>query len=600
MSQWPKYAHTLPELFYNAAAKWGGWTAIRYKRAGQWLEVKWSQLHDDVVAFAHGLVLDGLGDRAPVALLSQNRYEWIISDFAITSTGGIVVPIYPTNTAEQVAYILNDSGSTYAVVEDAAQLAKIQAQRANLPNLKRVIVIDGSVPTDDFVTTFAAVTAAGKGRPAKALEARWRAVDPEALTTLIYTSGTTGNPKGVMLNHRNLVSNVIGIKEVVPITAGWESLSFLPLCHSFGRMEVLGFLLHQGTVNLAESIEKISDNLGEVRPTALISVPRLLEKVYARIMGNIKTAPPIRQKLFAWALGVGKAAFKLRAEGKVPGPWLGLQLAIAQKLVFSKILARLGGRLQVLAYGAAPLAVEIQEFFSAIGLTALEAYGLSETSPGLTGNRPERFKLGTVGLPWPETQIRIADDGEILARGPQIMMGYHNRPKETAEALADGWFHTGDIGELDADGFLKITDRKRDIMKTSGGKMIAPQNLENAVKLRPGVEQVCVIGDNRKYVSALIVPNWEWLDVWAKENGVSGDRAAIVQNKAVVDYYQEQVAAVNENLAQFEKIKRFSLVADPFTVENNMLTPTMKVKRREVVNTYAAAIESMYPRDAEG
>ena len=595
-SPWPKYANTVPELFYGMASAHTNEVVIRFKKEGTWRDVTWKEVEESVLAIASGLIAEGLEAGHAAAILSGNRPEWAYVDLGTLSAGVRNVPIYPTNTAEQVAYILQDSGSEYIFVENQAQLDKVLRVKGDCPDLRRIVVIEPHADKDDLITDLDAILE--KGRAAldrQAVEARWKNVDPEEVATLIYTSGTTRNPKGVMLSHRNLASNIHGISDFLSIEPGTRDLQFLPMCHSFGRMEVLGFMMHRGVVTFAESIEKIPDNFKEVKPQIFITVPRLLEKVHAKITGGVEAGGGLKKKLFGWALGVGRQVAHARMDKQSVSPVLSVQFALADKLVFAKIKEALGGELQYLVYGAAPLAPEIEEFFAATGISILGAYGLTETSPGLTGNLPDDFKLGTVGKPWADTEIRIAADGEILARGPQVMKGYWNKPEATKEALdEEGWFYTGDIGEVDGEGFLKITDRKKDLIITAGGKNVAPQNIENLMKMDEAIEQIAIIGDRRKYLSALVVPSFEWLESFAASKGLSGEPRELIAHPEVKQEFERRIAAMNKDLAKYETIKRFELLPEEFTVENNMFTPTMKVRRKVVMDVYKDLIAGMY------
>ena len=481
-------------------------------------------------------------------------------------------------------------------VEDQSQLDKVMQVRENLPKLRGAVVIEPHEAKDDFVTDLQTVIEKGRESLDRgAIEARWKAVDPEDTAVLIYTSGTTGDPKGVMLCHRNLASNIDGIRDFLNIEPGTTDLQFLPMCHSFGRMEVMGIMMYRGIINFAESIEKIPDNFKEVRPKVFITVPRLLEKVHAKIVSGVESGSAVKKSLFGWAFRVGGEVAHAKMEKRpVPGG-KAMQFKLADKLVFSKIKAALGGNLEYLVYGAAPLAPEIEEFFAATGISILGAYGLTETSPGLTGNLPDEFKLGTVGKPWRDTEIKIAPDGEILARGPQVMKGYWNKPDATREVLdEEGWFYTGDIGVLDEDNFLKITDRKKDLIVTAGGKNVAPQNIENLLKMDEAVEQVAVIGDRRKYLVALVVPSFPWLEKFAADKGLSGEPGELCKSPVVREEIEKRIIEKNKQLAKFETIKKFELLPEEFTVENGMFTPTMKVRRKNVMETYSDLIEGMY------
>jgi long-chain acyl-CoA synthetase len=532
--------------------------------------------------------------------MSENRPEWWIADLASLSLGAVSAAIYPTSAPRDVGYILRDCGARVVLVSSAAHLETVRRLRAEgaTPALEHVVVFD-PVPTDDAVQTLAAVSARGAGAP-DPLCTRLPAISPTGLATLTYTSGTTGEPKGVMLSHENILSNVRGAK---PIIDGLEladrlMLSFLPLSHSFER--TLGYyaaIALDFRVAFNDDLARLSEDLIAVRPTLLVSVPRIYEKVYARVLAAAST--PLKRRLLSWALAVGKErARRLRAGRDLP---LGLRWrdALATRLIFSKMRARLGGRLRYAISGSAPLAVEVAEFLAAIGLEVFEGYGLSETSPVLTANRPGKVRFGSVGVPWPEVEIRIepeptGGDGEILARGPNVMLGYYGKREATAEVLSpDGWFRTGDIGHFDADGFLFITDRKKELLKTSGGKYVAPQPIENALRASPLVEQAVLLGDRRKYCALLIVPNSELL---AQRLGraVPAEVAALNADTEIGALFQALVDGVNAERGSWEQVKRFALLAEPLSLERGELTPTLKVKRRVVEQRYAELIETLY------
>ncbi len=594
-SPWPQYSKPIPQLFYNRSRMWSNNTVFRYKKDGRWIDIKWSELENDVVAVASQLMAEGFKPRTHAAIISGNRPEWSVIDFATQSADVINVPVYPTNTADQVAYILDDSGAEMVFVEDQSQLDKIMAVKDKLPKLRKVVVIEDHAEKDDFVTDYKTFIEAGRNNQnRRGIDDMVAKIDPENNATLIYTSGTTGNPKGVMLSHRNMVSNIEAVKDFLPLNPGETDLQFLPICHSFGRMELYVFMMHGGIVSFAESIAKVPENLQEIKPEFFVTVPRLLEKVYEKILMGLDSAGPAKKKLFAWALDVGTQAVKIKLAGKTASLPLKLQLKVADKLVHSKIRGFFGGNIRLLCYAAAPLALDIQYFFSAAGITGVEAYGLTETAPGATGNTPGRIRLGSVGIPIKDTEVSIAADGEILIKGPQIMMGYWNKPEATAEALEGGWFHTGDIGKIDEDGYVYITDRKKDLIITAGGKNIAPQNIENLIKLEPAIEQIAVIGDKRKYLTALIVPSPDWLDVQMKENGFTGSQAEFIKSDIVHEQISKCVEKANKQLAKYETIKRFEILAEPFSVENDMLTPTMKVRRKNVMSHYEDMIDGMY------
>jgi long-chain acyl-CoA synthetase len=497
------------------------------------------------------------GDR--VALLSYNRPEWAIADYGAQLIGAVTVPLYSTLPPDQVQFILGDSGAKLVFAADAEQLAKLGPGR-------EAVVFD---PTPG-ATAFESFLAASTGPP-PAVE-----IDPGALATIIYTSGTTGTPKGVMLSHRNLISNATELLEIVTFTPEDVSLSFLPVSHSFQRIVDYSIFSRGAAIAYAESTDSVAKNLLEARPTILCSVPRFYEKVHDRVLQSIDAMPGWRKRLARWALRVGAGGFR------------GF---IADLLVLRKIRARTGGRIRLLVSGGAPLGKETNEFFTALGFTLIEGYGLTETSPVITLNRPGAEKIGTVGPPIGGVEVRIApEDGEVLVRGPNVMMGYYNKPEETAAVLADGWFRTGDIGELDADGFLKITDRKKDLLKTSGGKYIAPAPIEARIRLHPYVANAVLLGDRRKFAAALIVPDFAVLE---REFPGLG-RAALTTHPPVLAALQKHVDEINATLSSWETVKRFALLEDEFTIERGELTPTMKVRRKAVEEKRKEKIEGLF------
>jgi long-chain acyl-CoA synthetase len=590
---------TLCDIFYHSVDTHRKAEHLKVKRDGAWRAISSDEFRTAVEELSMGLRALGLekGDR--VAILSENRPEWAFADLATLTAGAIDAPIYATLTPPQVLYILNDSESKFLFVSTVAQMEKVRQVRAQAKHLQHVIRMDaepmeGTLSLDEVRAKGRAALAADKD----AVRKRAAEVEPDDVATLIYTSGTTGDPKGVMLLHSNITSNVIGSHKVLPSLGPQDTaLSFLPLCHSFERMAGHYLMLAGGaTIAYAESVEKVPENMGEVRPTIMCSVPRLYEKMYARVNEKVANDPPLRQKIFRWAIGVGREVFNLRIMGRALDPWLKLRFAVADKLVFSKIKERTGGRLRLFVSGGAPLAREIAEFFGAAGLTVAEGYGLSETSPVITVNRPEAVRPGTVGKPLEGVEVKIAEDGEILTRGPHVMKGYYKKPEATAEAIdADGWFHTGDVGFIDAEGCLTITDRKKDIIVTSGGKNIAPQPIENKLKTNKFFTEIVMIGNKRNFPAALIVPNFEQLEKWAAAKGVAfTDRKQLVAKPEVLDFYQTLVNDLSPDLAQFERIKRIALLPQEFTLEAGELTPTLKVKRRFVEQKYQALIDAMY------
>jgi long-chain acyl-CoA synthetase len=562
---------------------------------------------DRVRRLAAGFVRLGIeaGDR--VVLMSESRPEWVMCDLAILSIGGSTVPIYPTLSPAQARYILEDCGARIAIVSDAAQARKIQEVRHLLTALEALIAIEPSatgasssssggsiLDLGEVETRGGAWLAADSGAP-EALDAATAAVVPSQLATIIYTSGTTGEPKGVMLTHHNIVSNVHAVQPVLRKGPDDVALSFLPLSHSFERTVVFSYLSDGVTLVFAENIDSLPRDLPKTAPTLMTAVPRVFEKLHTRILDTVEQGPAFRRTIFSWAVSRGLArvrAAQRNGDSFTPRGW---RDKLADRLVFSKIRARMGGRMKTLVSGSAPLQRDIAEFFAAAGLPILEGYGLTETSPVLTANRPEAPRFGTVGQAVEGVELRIAEDGEILARGPNIMRGYWRKPEATAEALDDGWFHTGDIGVLSADGYLTITDRKKDVLVTSGGKKVAPQPIERRLAGHPLVAEAVLVGDGRRFPSVLIVPAFAVLEQRLRALGrASGDRASLVARADVVGLYQEIVDALNHELAQYEQIKKMALLPTEFTIDGGELTPTLKVKRRVVESQWREVIEGLY------
>ncbi len=599
---------SLPALFREQAAKFPSRPMVYSKVQGHWSPLTWAQVRERVDFAAAGLIALGVAPGDCVSLLSENRPEWMLADLAILSAGAADVPIYATNTPAECAYVVRDSKSRVCFASTQEQLDKLLRARSEMPGLTHVVTFEEGLRGQAEGLTILSCTqleALGRDTPGvgrAAVDARVAALDRNDLLTLIYTSGTTGEPKGVMLTHGNMMANCEACQRALPINTDDSLVSFLPLSHSFERMAgyYLALMYAGATVYYAESIAKLVENIGDVKPTVVTSVPRIYEKVYAGFMSNRDNARGVKRALMDWAIGIGVEVSKLRQAGRAPGALLSAQYALATKLVFSKLATKLGGRIRFFVSGGAPLSRDIAEFFHAAGLLVLEGYGLSETSPVLTVNRVEAYRFGSVGKAIDNVEIRIAEDGEILARGPNIMKGYFNKPEASAEVLLpDGWFATGDIGEVDRDGFLKITDRKKDLFKTAGGKYVAPQHLENQLKLQKFIEQPCIVGDQRPYCIAVLVPRFENLLPWAHENGiVFKDQNELVAHPKVVDLLQRDVDAVNAGLARYEQIKYFLLLGEPFTQENGLLTPSMKVKRKAVIKHYAAQIEAIYAKHA--
>jgi long-chain acyl-CoA synthetase len=590
---------TINQLFFQAVDRYARKrAALRHKVGGSWLDVPHDELARRVRHVALGLRELGIGPGDRVAILSHNRPDWAIADYGCLTARCADVPIYPTLTASQVGYILKDSGARAVIVEDPDQYAKVAKERGELPDLEHVITIAGSVQGPG-VRTFQQLQELGAGAETKYPDYRREAegAAQDELATLIYTSGTTGPPKGVMLTHHNFASNVVASLKVLSVGPDDSCLSLLPLSHSFERTAGHYVMLHAGVlINYAESVDMVPANLLEVQPTVVLSVPRLFEKIYARVLENATAGGALKRRIFFWARRNAEAWADLRLAGKPIPNTLAVKKALADRLVFGKLRARTGGRIRFFVSGGAPLSPEIARFFYAAGLPILEGYGLTETTPVISVNTLDALKIGTVGRPIPGVDVRIADDGEILVRGPNVMKGYYNRPDATAEVIdPEGWLHTGDIGQLDADGFLKITDRKKDIIVTAGGKNIAPQPIENMVKTNKFVLNAVMIGDRRKFPSMLVVPNLDALRVWAGERNLQiDDPERFLRSPDVVAKVEREVMGNLRDLASYEMPKKIVLIEKDFTIEDGELTPTLKVKRRVVEEKYKDRIDRLY------
>ncbi|MGE5092444.1 MAG: AMP-dependent synthetase/ligase [Bacillota bacterium] len=599
---------TLNELFFGAMDAFAARPVVmRVKVAGVWTDLSYRDLEQRVRSLASAFRALGIGPGDRVAILSENRPEWAMTDYACLTIRAADVPIYPTLPARQIEFILRDSGARAVVVSSAEQLAKIEEIRDRLGDLEHVIAMDDAAK-GDAVLQFGSLTHRRADELIPADE--WRrdalAVGPDDLATLIYTSGTTGDPKGVMLTHGNLTSNVIAGLTVLALRDTDECLSFLPLSHVFERMAGHYCMMQAGTIiTYASSVDTVPAEMLEIRPTVVLSVPRLYEKIYARVLENATSGSHLKKQLFFWAKHTGETWAEYTLSRRPIPRGLALRYRVARKLVFSKLHARVGGRLRFFVSGGAPLAADIARFFYAAGLPILEGYGLTETSPVIAVNTFGAVKLGSVGRPLPGVEVRIAPDGEILTRGPHVMKGYFGKPEATAEAIdPDGWLHTGDIGVLDAEGFLRITDRKKDMIVTAGGKNIAPQPIENLVKTSKFVSNAVMLGDRRKFPIMLVVPNIENLKAWATRKGIrfnADDGTAFLALEPVRAKMDREVLRPLADLAHFEVPKRLLLLPEDFSVETGELTPTLKVKRRVVEQNHREAIEALYrAADAAG
>ena len=589
---------TINALFFDAVEQFNRTDALSTKVRGVWESMSHRTIMERVRHTALGLAELGIVAQDKVAILSENRPEWLIADYACLCSAITDVPIYPTLPADQLPYLLNDSGARAIFVSTADQAKKVASIRAEAPALQFIIGF-GATTDDGCDLTLADIEAKGAAVDSAERAAVFKrdalAVPPEQLVTLIYTSGTTGNPKGVMLTQDNLYSNVIATKSSLQVSTSDLALSFLPLSHIFERCGDYFLFAHGVRIAYAESIDTVPVNMSEVKPTMMMSVPRLYEKIYARVVENAIAGGAVKQRIFFWAKNVGERWADEKLAGREPAGLLAIQYGLAQKLVFSKLKERTGGNLRFFVSGGAPLSPDIAKFFYSAGLIILEGYGLTETSPVISTNTFEHYRLGSVGRPIPGVEVMIAEDGEILSRGPHIMRGYYNQPDATNEAIdSEGWFHTGDIGEL-VDGFLRITDRKKDIIVTAGGKNIAPQPIENMLRTNKYVSQAVVLGDKRKFPIVLVVPNWDQLEKWAASQSIVWtSRAELMAMPTINAKMEKEVKAQLAGLASYETPKKVALLEHDFSVERGELTPTLKVKRRVIDKTFKPLIDSLY------
>ena len=591
--------HTLTELFLVAAGHRKP-DCLMTKVDGEYRPISTVDLVAGVKQLSQALAERGVGAGDRVGLMADNGPHWPTIDFATLSLGAATVPIYPTVLPEQAAYIARDSGMKVAFLENREQLEGLLEHRGELPDCELFVLLAGTLSEDETsagdVLTFEALMLSVEEVDDEAFGDRLHQVEPDHLASLVYTSGTTGDPKGVMLSHRAFVSNVRAAIGLLDIRKDQVALSFLPLSHVFERMVDFAYF-HQGTtIAYAESVRTVATNLAEVRPHIFVSVPRVYEKVLARVLENVEKGSGLKRRIFEWARRVGRRSLQWRLRGTTPPGLLGVQLGLADRLVFGKIRDRLGGRFEYAISGGAPLGRDVAEFFWAAGVPIYEGYGLTETAPVIAVNVPCAVKLGTVGRIIPTGEVKIAEDGEILYQGPNVMIGYFGRPDESRKAIdEEGWFHTGDIGHLDDEGFLVITDRKKEIIVNAYGKNVAPAPIENQLKSSRFIAQAVVIGDRRKFLSALLVPDFEALATWAAANEL-GDRAPeeLVREEGVRALFEAEVTAVNEELAHYEEVQKWALLPAELTLEGGELTPTQKIKRRVVAEKYRDRIESIY------
>ena len=597
--------NSIPAMFFATAEQYPERSAFSSLEGGEYQDLTYAeaalQVRQLAIAMKEKLQLEQ-GDRA--SIVSFNRYDWALADLALGSLGLINAPVYPNLPAELAAKVLQDATPTVIVVENDEQLEKVLAVRGELPDLKWIIQMPGGTPrADDDIVMMSDLLTAGvqllSTNPTFPNEIISQ-MELDDLYTLVYTSGTTGDQKGVMLTHRNILSNIEGLDMVVDINKNDVLLSFLPLSHSYER--TAGFYLplyHGAKIAYAENMLTVGDNMTQVHPTVMVAVPRFFEKMRTKVMDNVNQGPQVKRRIFYWALKVGGKRFAELKQGKV-SPWTAFRFRLADKLVFKKIGDRLGGKLRFFVSGAAPLESSLGEFFFSTGVLIVEGYGITETSPVISCNLPDKFSFGTVGQALPNVELKIADDGEILTRGPNLMKGYYNRPEATAEAIVDGWYHTGDIGYFDDDEMLRITDRKKNIIVTSGGKNVAPQPIEMLLSKSPLIEQALLVGDRRHFISAMIVPNFEKLEEAARVRDLKfRNTQELIRLKEVYTMMQAEVDRLTENLGRFERPRKIALLGREFTIDNGEMTPSLKIKRGFVLEKYNQMVDEIY-REAEG
>jgi len=596
--------YDIPKVFNSTCDKFSGKVALRYKKDGVYQDINYSDFRKMVRNTSMGLLSIGIkhGDR--VAILSKNRPEWAVADLGIQSVGAINVPVYDTFLAPQVEYILTHSDAKVIICSTQEQLDKIMKVKDNVTSLIKVVVMDSLEDSKkpEYVMSMNELMEQGSQKKEKyetLLSEQIDKIKGDDLCSIVYTSGTTGHPKGVMLSHKNFISNVENTLKAVPITSEDTVLSFLPLSHVLERMGGYYTILYAGgTIAYAESIDTVGDNMGEIRPTIMISVPRLYEKMYAKILDKVESGSPVKQKIFKWATSVGKRMLEAKKSGSVPA-MLNLQFSIAKKLAFDKLKNKTGGKLRFFVSGGAPLAKYLGEFFGSADISILEGYGLTESSPVITCNRLDNYKFGSVGLPISGVKIEIADDGEILASGPNIMQGYFKDEAGTSEVLEvindETWLHTGDIGYLDEEGFLNITDRKKEIIVMSNGKNVAPQPLETILKTGKFISQAVMIGNEKKFMSALIIPDFEKLENYAKENEISfSERGKLIESPEIKKLFDTSIEELIKDLPRYEQLKKYCLLPRELTLEENELTPTLKLKRSIIEDHFSVEISNLY------
>ncbi|ALC15739.1 long-chain acyl-CoA synthetase (AMP-forming) [Desulfuromonas soudanensis] len=590
---------TLARMVFNQARRFGGRTALRRKEGGSYRDIPWADVESSIRAYALALLAGEVAPGDRVAIMAPNAPEWLYADMAAMACGALSVPVYHTEGIDTLLHILRDSESRLLFLYSPLLATELAEHLDALPDLEKVVLLIGE-HSHPSIFTLKEFLQEGRGENEAELEERLAAGDPEKPASIVYTSGTTGLPKGVVLSHRNFLSNIEACLQLFDIGPNDQCLSFLPLSHVFERMAGYYLMLHQGTViAYAENFDSVPHNLAEIGPTVVISVPRLYEKMYARIMERVLAGSMVKKQLFFGALKACRSLVRTELSGDSPSLSQRLLAKISRAGVFSKLKTPLGGKLRFFVSGGAPLGAEIAEFFLAAGIPIYEGYGLTETSPVIAANTPEALRLGTVGRPIPGTEVRIADDGEILVKGPGVFAGYWKRPEETAEAFVDGWFKTGDIGEIDADGFLAITDRKKDLIVTAGGENVAPQNIENLLKTDKYIANSMVYGDKKPFLTALLVPNFDNLEKYARYKKIDFlNHCDLVSHPRVLDLVRRRVDALQQNRPSFGRVKRFTLLSRDFSGEEGEVTPTLKVKRKVVAKHFHKVLDDMYlPQD---
>jgi len=592
---------TIPQLFLNTVKSYLKNNLLLYKEQGRYVPISTKEFSNFVQNLSLGFRDLGIKKGNKLILLSENCPNWVITDLANLCLGGITVPIYPSLMPEQIKYIIEDSDAEVVVCSSPELWQKIQVIKKDLTKVKHYIVFFKDPPEEVF--TLEQIMERGekvsKENPGL-FEGMALEVEPEDDASILYTSGTTGLPKGVILTHKNFISNIKATLSIIDISYKDTVLSFLPLSHVLERMVVFSYLYTGASIAFAESLDTLAENLLEIRPNIMVSVPRVFEKIYSKVIDNVLSSSPLKRKIFYWAVNVAKKCAERKLKKQPVPKALKLKMSIANKLVCSKILDKTGGRVRFFVSGGAPLAKDIAEFFYSIGLLILEGYGLTETSPVVSANTFDNIKFGSVGKPIPGVEVKIAQDGEILVKGPNVMKGYYKKEEETREAFEGEWFHTGDIGHLDEDGFLVITDRKKDLIVTSGGKNIAPQPIENILKTSPYISNAVVIGDKRRFMSALIVPDFEKLEEYARFNNIPfNSHTDLVKNDEIIRFIESEVDRRTPDLSSYEKIKKITLLDREFEIEKGEITPTLKVKRNIVEEKYKDLIDALYKEEQE-